>query len=516
MILCLLFLASVAHAAPAGNASVRAGNETTARPSEDYEAFIASEAERLRSAGSGPDDLARSLGIVDLLGARAGAVLHFTVSTQAARGGLVRTRLFFRGPTGAFNALQLAPDASASPRPAALVVHGLGADAPAAAERLGEKLAAGGFVVLIPEPINGVEKGRAFNDAFNLLLAGRTLTGLRVYEQVLLLDYLQSLPSVDSGRVAVAGQGSAGLTARWVARVDPRPRAVVVDSRQRAEPYFEAASELLVPGLMRFTDDPPAGSSAAPVLTVDAGFPDVALVASWLGRAFKGRAASETRGDGSRRIARFFAAYKGAAPSDPDALVHYGLAAGWRARGRFAEALTELEKALKAAPDRLAVRAMLARTYEDLGDLKRAREQYSEIFRLDPDRLESHLQLASAYERQGEPGRALERYESAAALAPESEEARLRLAGFYESLGRWPDARREYERASDLAPDPIPARLGLSYALLKEGDQARADQELRAASAADPGLAANLRRAAARARTLEERVEALSAPERKR
>jgi dienelactone hydrolase len=97
-----------------------------------------------------------------------------------------------------------------------------------------------GYVVLAPEligfgdrrleedKVEGPGKSSCFKLAASLLLTGKTLAGLRVYETSRAIDYLQGRNEVDSIRIAIMGISGGGLVASFTAALDDRIRCAVI------------------------------------------------------------------------------------------------------------------------------------------------------------------------------------------------------------------------------------------------------------------------------------------------
>lgn len=64
--------------------------------------------------------------------------------------------------------------------------------------------------------------------ASQLLLVGKTLAGLRIYETIRLIDYLQTLQEVDPKRIGCMGISGGGLVAGFTAALDERIQATVI------------------------------------------------------------------------------------------------------------------------------------------------------------------------------------------------------------------------------------------------------------------------------------------------
>lgn len=116
-------------------------------------------------------------------------------------------------------------------------------------------------------------------DSMAALMLGETMAGWRVWDALRALDYLETRPEVDKGRLAVMGISGGGMTALFAAALDTRIRAAVVSG------YFNtfAASILsidhcpdnYVPGLQTLVEMPDfAGLIAPRALFVEGGRQD--------------------------------------------------------------------------------------------------------------------------------------------------------------------------------------------------------------------------------------------------
>ncbi|MHA6484848.1 dienelactone hydrolase family protein [Paenibacillus sp. strain BS8-2] len=102
------------------------------------------------------------------------------------------------------------------------------------------ELARAGFIVAAPELIGfgdrrldeDKQRGPKQNScsllAAHLLMAGRTVAGLRVHETMRVVDYLQQRPDVDSDRIGIMGISGGGLVAGFTAALDERITCAVV------------------------------------------------------------------------------------------------------------------------------------------------------------------------------------------------------------------------------------------------------------------------------------------------
>ncbi|RLA86093.1 MAG: hypothetical protein DRG40_03440 [Deltaproteobacteria bacterium] len=122
------------------------------------------------------------------------------------------------------------------PQPAILCLHGhhtsiedvVGLRRSPFGVNFGIRLAKRGFVVFAPEiPYS---KDMATEDllSLNLIMAGRTLTGMRVSFLRALLDYLSGLPFVDSKRIGCVGWSMGGGLTLYLAAIDKRIKVAAI------------------------------------------------------------------------------------------------------------------------------------------------------------------------------------------------------------------------------------------------------------------------------------------------
>lgn len=148
----------------------------------------------------------------------------------------------------------LIPAKGAGPWPAVLACHGHGRgylDAAGLAEdgrelpdpgihnRFAVRLAREGMLAVVPEIMGFGERRTAADQLDNkpnscgylaaqLLMYGRTLAGMRVYEAMRALDYMQSRPDIAPDRLGIFGFSGGGLVSALTAALDERVRAAVL------------------------------------------------------------------------------------------------------------------------------------------------------------------------------------------------------------------------------------------------------------------------------------------------
>ena len=147
----------------------------------------------------------------------------------------------------------------------------------------GRRLAERGYAVLAPDARAFGERGEdgmgcGWAMAASLLL-GKTLVGLRVWDAMRAIDYLQERSEVDSDRIGCVGLSWGGSHAIWTAALDERIAATVVSGAfgQFGETLI-AADECpcqYVPGVLAVADLPDIVAAIAPrPLLIEQGIDD--------------------------------------------------------------------------------------------------------------------------------------------------------------------------------------------------------------------------------------------------
>ena len=161
------------------------------------------------------------------------------------------------------------------PFPAVLAQHGVNhtpeqicgfTDSPehsAAYHEIGVRLARHGYVVIAPRMIGGYgedrynvpnipslrqhEQGRAQNQIHRkAILIGQTIQALEYFTLSRAVDYLESLPEVDSGRIGLYGLSRGGRAALWLGALEQRLQAVVSSAW-----FNERFSKMLQPEVIK-------------------------------------------------------------------------------------------------------------------------------------------------------------------------------------------------------------------------------------------------------------------------
>jgi dienelactone hydrolase len=153
---------------------------------------------------------------------------------------------FHNGVDAVVPGILLLPKGRRGPAPAVIGLHGHGSSKESVCtveshgQYVGPALARRGYVVAaIDAYFNGERVGQGpagrLDDAqgqeaslFKLdLWLGRTLWGMMLRDEQCLLDYLQTRPEVDKGRIGATGMSMGCTRAWWLAAIDERVRAVV-------------------------------------------------------------------------------------------------------------------------------------------------------------------------------------------------------------------------------------------------------------------------------------------------
>lgn len=202
--------------------------------------------------------------------------------------------------------LVLTPKEDKGPRPAVLACHGhgngyidaVGLDSdykelenPGIHNRFAVQLVKQGMVVVIPE-IMGFGVRRMAEElksnpnysscgtlSSQLLVYGRTLAGMRVYEAMRAVDYLASRPDVDAGRIGAYGFSGGSLVAAFASGLDERIKATVLcgwtNTFRGSILAMHHCIDNYLPGMLLDTEQPDlAGLMAPRALFVEAGEED--------------------------------------------------------------------------------------------------------------------------------------------------------------------------------------------------------------------------------------------------
>jgi len=179
----------------------------------------------------------------------------------------------------------------------------------------------------------------------------------------------------------------------------------------------------------------------------------------------------------------------------PDVFEMLGVVA--HARGDFALAERNFEKAVTLNPNYTEAQLNLMVTYNDLGKYDKAREIYSQIrhrgqggsVRTDPFAkgkiANMHAEVGQAYLDAGMPHDAIIELERAVSLCPHFVDLRTRLATLYRDSGSPERAKEQLHAALSTNGRYVPARVMLGVLLLSSGQYESAIAEFEQALQAD-------------------------------
>ena len=200
--------------------------------------------------------------------------------------------------------------------------------------------------------------------------------------------------------------------------------------------------------------------------------------------------------------------YKAAIKADPEsAMLSEELSELYFATGRFREAQTDAEEALKANPNDLNAHRLLAKIYtRQIGEggqgrideamLKKTIEEYQKITSIDPKDADSWVMLGRLYKVSQNSVDERKAFEKALEAEPDNEDALTGLALIYEDAGDHQKAAEALRKATEKAPSgrSLEALAGV-YEQMREFDLAA--ETIKRALELNPPNATDLRRALA-------------------
>jgi tetratricopeptide (TPR) repeat protein len=158
--------------------------------------------------------------------------------------------------------------------------------------------------------------------------------------------------------------------------------------------------------------------------------------------------------------------------------------------GRTAEAVAQLEVALRLNPQNVDAHNDLGNALNALGRTAEANAQFEEARRLNPGSVEAHNNLGNALSAQGRGAEAVAQYEEALRLNPDYAEARNNLGNVLSAQGRSAEAIPQFEAALRLRPEVAEVHNNLGNALKALGRTPEAIAQYEEAIRLNPGYAA--------------------------
>jgi len=159
------------------------------------------------------------------------------------------------------------------------------------------------------------------------------------------------------------------------------------------------------------------------------------------------------------------------------ASVHQMLGKTWFMLGKFDNAATELQTALRIAPNDNEVSYTLALAYLKQHQLASAQQTFRQMLGRLGDRPQLRIVFGRAYRETGYLPESIEEFKKAIALDPKFPRAHYYLGLTYllkDGAGRLPEAEQEFKAELDSHPDEFFANyyLGIVYAMDRKWDQA--------------------------------------------
>ncbi|MDE3083758.1 MAG: tetratricopeptide repeat protein [Verrucomicrobiota bacterium] len=173
-----------------------------------------------------------------------------------------------------------------------------------------------------------------------------------------------------------------------------------------------------------------------------------------------------------------------------NAIAHYNLGTALFDAGRFAEAISHFQEAMRLKADYLLVRNNIGNALFRLGRAKEAIDQYQELLRLKPDDAAAHENLGNTFLQMGRMDEAVGQYEEVLKLKPGSAEAHDSLGNALLLSGRMEEAMNRYQEALRLEPDSAKIHYDFGTALARTGRQAEAVGQYQEALRLKPTLVA--------------------------
>jgi len=218
-----------------------------------------------------------------------------------------------------------------------------------------------------------------------------------------------------------------------------------------------------------------------PVLMPLAAAGALALYASLRARAWRAAAPLALAG-----VAGALAVNWPLARAESPGLTHYGAGAALLDAGRFADARTELERAIADLPDFAPAHARLGDVLRKSGEPARALASYERALALDPQLADAHSGRGIALEALGRADEAAAEYQRALALDPNHPDANNNLANQLLRAGQLQQALVLYARACAARPDDPDLAANLGAALAQAGERDAALRMFDAALRLDP------------------------------
>jgi tetratricopeptide (TPR) repeat protein len=121
-------------------------------------------------------------------------------------------------------------------------------------------------------------------------------------------------------------------------------------------------------------------------------------------------------------------------------------------KGKFNEAISDLEKATESDPGDSKAQRTLGQSYEATGKLAKAVRAYQGSLAADPEQPEIHYNLAIIYKSQSKTDEAIQELNKAIKLNKSFVAAKIILGDLYLLKGEKAEAKKQYQAVIDLKP----------------------------------------------------------------
>lgn len=153
--------------------------------------------------------------------------------------------------------------------------------------------------------------------------------------------------------------------------------------------------------------------------------------------------------------------------------VHFALGGVYRETGKTSEAIAEMDRGLKLAPNSEAGYVRLGTIYAQAGQQEQAIATFKRGIDVNPYFWVLHNELGRAYFSIGDNDEALAEFQRVTELEPDNVTGWNNLASIYERLGRYQDSIPAFQKSIELSPTWLAyCNLGSVYTVLKEYPQA--------------------------------------------
>ena len=174
-------------------------------------------------------------------------------------------------------------------------------------------------------------------------------------------------------------------------------------------------------------------------------------------------------------------------PNDPETLLKRGTSLA--GLGRLDEAIADYHAALALRPDDAIAYLNLGASLAARGENDEAVAMYRKVLAIQPASAKAYVNLGAALFRQGKPDEAVTALQEAVRLEPWSAEAHTSLGAALAVQGKLEGAIAEYKEGLREEPDHFPALINLGIALAQSGLPAEALAPLEKAVRLEPGHA---------------------------